>query len=506
MKPRMNPTHRKCHVPCVGRWLMKYASLVFAAMLLLILATAEAQSEDIRAAGSGCLYAGNVSKYVYYPSAKRTYCQAVEKVTIKNQTYSCEDGNHSQVICNPLYSGLNGDKPHCVSRSARSFIQCPRDTKKAQALIKEKGWQKEFGAHLKGVNEKVCGSSDEKKKLYGFACAESSRFERAIASTASKNAEKKPEPKPEAKPEVKQEKKPEVKPEPKPEPKPEKKVEKPAETAKEEAGGKPEKAFPKKKVEPTVDPAKDKAKEKKSKLEAECKEGCEKPKTPVALTKPADESKKEIEKTLKVACAPLPGEPAPGTTKEVLNLSLGAMTMQGKMPEIMANAQRAIDESRTATKGCPQPNCQRKNEPDVALNVTPVELGSSPKCPSVHKAVGFTSAAVKGVDPDTKVDGPALMRNFKASSKAACQEQVKTWTESTLKHESALGKYLNQNLCPDECSYSSEIRLDDKSKTSACDVDVRFTVRCGPPRANMIFNTTYRAKVTIKNNWSCSAK
>ena len=494
-------THTKNQVKCsqgkcVGHWFMKCASVIFGAALLLILATAQAQSDDIRAAGSGCLYAGNVSKYVYYASAKRTFCKAVEKVTIKNETYSCEDGAHSQVICNPLYSGLNGSKPHCVSRSARSFIQCPRDTKKAAEFIKEKGLQKEFSAHLKGVNDQVCGASTEKKKLYGFACAETSRFERAIASVKAPpaaDAMKKAEPK-KAEPK-KEEKKPETR---------------PAEVAKEETtGGKPEKsakAFPKKTTEPTVDPAKDKPKDKKAELEAKCKDGCEKPKTPVALTKPADESKKDIEKTLKVACAPMAGEPAPGTPKEVVNLTLGAMTMKGKLPEIMQSAQKAVDESRNDAKGCPQPNCKRVNEPDVALNVTPVELGSSPKCPATHKAVAFNAGSVKGIEAMTKVEGSALMRNFKASSKAACQEQVRAWTEATLTHESALGKHLNQTLCPDECSYSSEIRMDDKSKSSACDVDVRFTVRCGPPRANMIFNTTYKAKVTIKNNWSCSAK
>ena len=58
-----------------------------------------------------------------------------------------------------------------------------------------------------------------------------------------------------------------------------------------------------------------------------------------------------------------------------------------------------------------------------------------------------------------------------------------TFAQETLMGENAIGKYIEEQKCPSQCSYSSTIKIKAKNqKKNECLADLELVILCGPPK------------------------
>lgn len=216
-------------------------------------------------------------------------------------------------------------------------------------------------------------------------------------------------------------------------------------------------------------------------------------------TIPVVKAAKDLTAIQENLCKPEPSAtPKPGQSTPVTSKTYGLFgLLGGAMNDLMQEAQGKLEAARKTTGGCPG-GCRRKNAPRISVDTQPTGLAPVPSCPANFKPITFTSAEIRQIAPGVGVAGSALTRRFQGSGEA-CNEGLKKWMQETLKGDSPLGEQVNSVKCPTECGLSNTLELTSAGGGGRCDLDVRWTVKCGPPKADR----EWKSSVVLVQDWSC---
>jgi hypothetical protein len=190
--------------------------------------------------------------------------------------------------------------------------------------------------------------------------------------------------------------------------------------------------------------------------------------------------------------------PKPGQSSPVAAKTYGLFgLLGGAMDDLMKEAQEKLEGARKASGGCPG-GCRRKNSPRISVDTQPTGLSPVASCPTSFKPIVFSESEIRQVAPGVGVSGSALTRRFQGSG-GSCNDGLKKWMQDTLKGDSPLGEQVNSIKCPAECGLSNTLELTSSGNGGSCDLAVRWTVKCGPPKAAR----EWKSAVTLVQDWSC---